>query len=416
MKEIYPRGFPSPKERKEHLATLRAWKMALNAHAFVRARADLFYKTLAGDLDDQIPGHDPIWISGDCHGENIGAVGTVTGTASLDLNDLDETVLGWAAHDVLRLALAMVVAARSRDELRGVESVQIVAAVLDGYCETLGRKSPEKAGALVEAPAQLRKLLKRLNEQTRTDLLDKRVPRDGNGKRRFEHGPRYYPISDQERDATAKLIARDEVRTLIASMTDEATEADDVEMIDAAFRVAGTGSLGCWRAAALVRVGGKKKKDDDAALRLVDIKEALPANAIRHPDASTPADDAERVVCGARALVPGFGERMLAATILGKRVVVRELLPQDRKVSLELLTPGEAVPIARHLGAVVGRAHARQMSPEVALEWAELLQRGRKGELPPEWLWEPLVKLVGVHEEAYLRHCAAFAAKHPDVR
>jgi uncharacterized protein (DUF2252 family) len=415
-KETFPVGYPQPKKRAEHLATLREWKMALNAHAFVRAHTDLFYETLANGLDDHIPGHDPLWISGDCHGENIGAVGSVHGIASLELNDLDETVLGWAAHDILRLALAMVVAARSRDELRGVESVQIVAAVLEGYCEALGRRSASRAGAVVEAPAALRKLVKRVNEQRRTDLLDKRVPRT-DGKRRFALGARYYPITAEERDAVEKLIDRAEVRTLVASMTDDAASAEDVELVDAAFRVAGTGSLGCWRVAALVRTGPKKKKNgDDELLRLVDIKEALPANAIRHPDGNTPSDNAERVVCGARSLVPTFGERMLAQTVLGRRVVVRELLPQDRKVSLQVLTPGEAAPVARALGAVVGRAHARQMTAEAARAWAEELTRGQKGDLPPDWLWEPLIKLVGVHEEAYLRHCAAFAAKHPDVR
>jgi hypothetical protein len=65
---------------------------------------------------------------------------------------------------------------------------------------------------------------------------------------------------------------------------------------------------------------------------------------------------------------------------------------------------------------VVGRAHARQLSPEAAADWANELLRERKGELPPDWLWEPLVALVGVHEQEYLRHCARFAAKHPDVR
>jgi hypothetical protein len=107
---------------------------------------------------------------------------------------------------------------------------------------------------------------------------------------------------------------------------------------------------------------------------------------------------------------------MLAATILGRRTVVRELMPQDRKVNLKLLKRGEAAPIARHLGAVVGRAHARQLSPEASVAWAErLLPDGLPDRVPPEWLWEPLVRLVGEHEEAYLRHCADCVTKHPDA-
>lgn len=406
---------PSPKQRAEHLAALKAWKMALDAHAFVRASAGLFYRSLADGLDETIPGADPIWISGDCHGENLGAVGNAHGTANLDLNDLDETVVGWAAHDLVRLALDMTVAARSYEELRGVETVAIVAAVLEGYCDALSRCSPGKPVALVEAPPQLRKLIRRTAEQTRTDLLDRRVPRGEDGKRRFAFGPRYFPLADHERAAIDALIAKDEMRTLVASLTDEAADVQ-VEVLDAAFRVAGTGSLGCWRAAALVRIGSGKK-EGDARLRLVDIKEALPSDAIRHPKGKTPTDDADRVVSGARALVPMFGERMLAATVLHRRVVVRELLPQDRKVNLDLLKRGEAAPIARHLGAVVGRAHARQLTPEQAAAWGtQLLPKGTCDGRPPDWLWETLIELVGIHEEAYLRHCGDFVAKYPHLR
>lgn len=406
---------PTPKHREGHLAALKAWKMALDAHAFVRANATLFYEALDDGLDDDIPGGLPIWISGDCHGENLGAVGNMHGSATLDLNDLDETCVGWAAHDLVRLALDMTVAARSYEELRGVETVGIVAAVLDGYCDVLSRCSPGRPVALGEAPPQLRKLIRHTAEQTRTDLLDRRVPRGADGKRRFAFGPRYFPLAEHERATIDALIDREEVRMLVASLGDEDPDVE-VEVLDAAFRVAGTGSLGCWRAAALVRIGGGKKEGDQR-LRLVDIKEALPSHAIRHPKGKTPTDDAERVVSGARALVPMFGERMLAATVLNRHVVVRELLPQDRKVNLDLLKQGEAAPIAKHLGAVVGRAHARQLTPDQATAWSsKLLPKGTCDGHPPEWLWETLIELVGIHEEAYLRHCGDFVRKYPHLR
>jgi uncharacterized protein (DUF2252 family) len=410
-RELYPRRVPSPKERAEHLSVFRSFKMALDVHAFVRARADLFYRALADGLDDAIPGGDPIWICGDAHGENLGAVADVHGNASLDLNDLDETVQGWAAHDVLRLALDMVVAARSYEELRGVETVQIVAAALEGYCEALYRRSADRAAALQKTPPQLRKLLRRTTRETRASLLGRRVDAV---RRRFVHGPRYFPLSKREHHAVAELIQAREIRTLAASLTDAAPDSE-VQVIDAAFRVAGTGSLGCSRAAALVHIGKPKKRYSDEHLRLIDIKQALPGTAIRHPDGATPSDDAERVVCGARALVPAFGDRMVAAELLGVRVVVRELMPQDRKVSLNVLKKGEAAPIARTLGAVVGRAHGRQMSANAAAEWAETIKSDKRGR-PPAWLWEALIELVAIHERAYLEHCAAFAEEHPDVR
>ena len=53
---------------------------------------------------------------------------------------------------------------------------------------------------------------------------------------------------------------------------------------------------------------------------------------------------------------------MLAYKFLRRSIVVPELMPQDLK--LDQLRRNEAVSAARHLAAVVGKAHARQMTPE----------------------------------------------------
>ena len=47
-----------------------------------------------------------------------------------------------------------------------------------------------------------------------------------------------------------------------------------------------------------------------------------------------PRDNAERVVSGARAIAPFLGKRMRAARLLGRQVVVRELMPQDLKLEV----------------------------------------------------------------------------------
>src|SRR5262249_54022112 len=140
-------------------------------------------------------------------------------------------------------------------------------------------------------------------------------------------------------------------------------------------------------------------------LRLIDVKEAQPSHATRRGKL-TPLDDAERVVRGARALVPGLGERMLAASILRRRVVVRELMPQEHKVSLEGLDSTEGQEIARYLGGVVGRAHGRQLEVEAAQEWAAEVGKKKHPHVPPRWLFEALLTLVSAHEVEYLRHCA----------
>jgi uncharacterized protein (DUF2252 family) len=101
---------------------------------------------------------------------------------------------------------------------------------------------------------------------------------------------------------------------------------------------------------------------------------------------------------------------MLATRLLGKAVVVRELMPQDLKFEVGRLSQDEAVDLAAYLAAVVGNAHARQMTVEQRSQWRATLETAKSARLnAPTWLWTCVADLVGVHERAYLEHCRLFA-------
>ena len=101
---------------------------------------------------------------------------------------------------------------------------------------------------------------------------------------------------------------------------------------------------------------------------------------------------------------------MLAATLLRKPVVMRELMPQDLKLEMDTLTRAQAIGAARFLAAVVGKAHARQMNATTRKQWIAELKRNRSRSLDaPGWLWRSVVELMGEHEVAYLEHCRRYA-------
>jgi uncharacterized protein (DUF2252 family) len=173
----------------------------------------------------------------------------------------------------------------------------------------------------------------------------------------------------------------------------------------------GCSSLGRLRFAVLaqVRSGGSSETC------LIDVKEAVDTVAPHAPDAPMPRSDAARVVRGARALSPHLGDRMLAARLLGRAVVLRELTPQDLKLEVEQLSQVEAARAARYLAAVVGRAHAREMDRATRERWVADLARGHTKSLDaPSWLWTSLVELVGAHEAAYLDYCRSYALQSDD--
>ena len=180
-----------------------------------------------------------------------------------------------------------------------------------------------------------------------------------------------------------------------------------LKLLDCAYWVKGCSSLGRLRFAALV--GVDKKHPEKGEMGLFDIKEATTAAAPRASGAKIPANDADRVVHGARALAPYLGQRMLAAQLSGKPVVVRELLPQDLKLEIDQLTHAEALHAARYLATVVGEAHARQMDRSTRLHWHKTLQQKHTKSLDaPSWFWTSVVDLLATHEAAYLDHCRRY--------
>jgi uncharacterized protein (DUF2252 family) len=88
---------------------MRKLKMARSAHAYVRGSTVNFYEWLE-DRAGKVPVGPPIWICGDCHVGNLGK-----GRVAIQIRDLDQTVIGNPAHDLIRLGLSLASAARGSD-------------------------------------------------------------------------------------------------------------------------------------------------------------------------------------------------------------------------------------------------------------------------------------------------------------
>jgi uncharacterized protein (DUF2252 family) len=205
----------------------------------------------------------------------------------------------------------------------------------------------------------------------------------------------------------AAMFEEEPVRKLVTSLKSRQNEAR-LELLDAAYWMKGCSSLGRLRCAALLNVSDGKRKRDEFCL--IDIKEAGPAAAPRAEDAPMPTDNGQRVVEGARHLSPALGDRMMAGKMLGRSIVLRELMPQDLKLDIDRLSREEAVSSARYLAEVVGRAHARQMDGATRKDFNASLNVRKSAKLDaPSWLWTSVVELAATHEAAYLEHCRRYA-------
>ncbi len=391
-----------PEDRMRLLVAEQNRKMAASAHAYVRGSTKRFYEWLEGSQRAALPEGPAVWICGDCHVGNLGPVASRDGRLEIQIRDLDQTVIGNPAHDLIRLGLSLAMAARGSD-LPGVTTAQMVERMVDGYESAFAPEAQAHGDDPdIEMPRLVKLAMREAAGRSWKHLADERIE---GVEPAIPLGSRFWPLTDEERAGVDALFADEALQRLATSLRSR-EDGDEVRVVDAAYWRKGCSSLGRLRVAVLVAVGrGKNERHC-----LMDVKEAITAAAPHKPDGEMPEDDGVRVVTGARHLSPFLGGRMAAARLLGKAVFVRELLPQDLKLEIEQVSREEAMGIAAFLAHVVGRGHARQMGSADRAGWLVELQGSRSGTLDaPSWLWNSVVDLVGTHESAYLEHCRRYA-------
>jgi uncharacterized protein (DUF2252 family) len=392
----------APEERAARLTLERNRKMAASVHAYVRGSTSQFYEWLDGSDRQTLPDGPGVWICGDCHVSNLGPVASADGRLAIQIRDLDQTVIGNPAHDLIRLGLSLAMAARGSD-LPGVTTARMLERVVEGYESTFSPEhEPEAPDASDDTPKLVKAAMREAAGRSWKHLADERI--EGTDPV-IPLGKRFWPLTGKERSKIEELFADENLRRLATSLRSRRDDAP-LRVMDAAYWQKGCSSLGRLRVAVLVAV------DNGNAERhcLMDIKEAIAPAAPRNNAAEMPKDNGARVVSGARHLSPYLGGRMSPARLMGKSVFIRELLPQDLKLEIDHFTRDEAMGVAEFLARVVGRAHARQLNGTDRARWHAELQRNRSKTLEaPSWLWNAVVDLVGAHESAYLQHCHRYA-------
>ena len=388
-----------PSDRASVLTKRQTLKMARSAHAFVRGSTVQFYEWLKAQKRGTLPEGPPVWICGDCHAGNLGPVAGVDGRVAVQIRDLDQTVIGNPAHDIIRLALSLATASRGSD-LPGVTTARILEQVIEGYRAALRQNADTIDDAPQSIQVVVRKSIARSWKHLAKERLEDRKPT-------IPLGARFWPPSKPEREKIEQLFEGASLRHLATSLRSREDDAP-VEVLDAAYWMKGCSSLGLLRFAVLLGIGEGKKRD----FALMDVKEAVLAAAPRYAGEKMPKDNAERVVEGAKHLSPQLGNRMMSGHLAKRPVFIRELLPQDLKVEIDQLTTEDAMKAASFLAGVVGKAHARQMDKSTRARWAKELERNRSKTLDaPSWLWTSVVSLIGKHEVAYLEHCRRYASQ-----
>ncbi|WP_394828277.1 DUF2252 family protein [Pendulispora albinea] len=369
-------------------------RMRASSVGFLRGAAPLFYWICAEDVREGPPGEG--WIAGDLHVENFGVYRTApvdllqrgrAANVTFDLNDFDEAVLGPWRLDVLRLLTSLILAARGNGASGG-RTVTLAAAMLQAYVGgAFG--SPE----IGPRPPPVAKLLARASARTRRALLDARTTKTSRGRRFVRDGGRYVELP-----ASVDLAARGAFAVYAREVQEKyGLSKEHFEVVDTAFRIAGTGSLGTLRIAVLAR--GKASARVDDGHWIFDMKAQGEPAAVTFGNLPVPKSTramvpAERVL---RAMERCLDQppHMASTVRLGNAsMLVRRLAPQEDKLNLAQVPDAELESLARYLGALTGAAHRRG-----ALRPARAWTRAAC-----EKLLHRAFELAGVHEAVYLAY------------
>lgn len=381
--EATARRFPGMLEQK-------LGRMAASPLAYLRGSARLFYRVLeeSAELAEGPEGEG--WICGDAHVENFGAFRTEARGAGgaqepeervvFDVNDFDETVIAPWRYDVLRLVTSLILGGREIGS-DGRQSLSLAKRLVVAYvAAAFGDGEPG-------APRPIQRLLAKVEGRSHRDLLEKRTEIVG-GRRRFKIGTRYARLPP---DIEAQVPAAFE--RYVRGLSNSTVPSERFEILDAAFRIAGTGSLGTLRVAVLTR-----GKGDAEGGWLFDMKEET-APSFTSP--LVPAAPGERVVTGVRACLERPPRMIGSSEITGTPLFVRRLLPQEDKLDLSRLDPAALGDVAAYLGTLLGRAHHRAATRRASAPWSQSDQ---------DTLIDRAIVLAGLHEAAYLAMCKVVPA------
>lgn len=394
-----------PRYRSAELNERRNLKMARSIHAYVRGNTAKYYDWLKQAEISSIPQGPAIWICGDCHTGNLGPVANAEGKIDIEIRDLDQTVIGNPANDLIRLGLSLATAVRSSD-LPGVVTAQMIEALYAGYIYALERNG--RTSDQLQRPALVHSVMQKAVKRSWKSLAKERLE---DLKPQITLGKRFWPLLKKEQSEIQRVFDQADIEDLV-KMIGQRDASAQLKVIDSAYWVKGCSSLGLLRYIVLMDSSNHIVRDGKG-LCLMDLKEATTALAPRYSNAPMPKDNAMRIVEGARHLSPYLGERMRATQFLGKSIFIRELLPQDLKLEIEGMNQAGARDLAFYLAFVVGRAHVRQMDDLTRKSWLKELQRNQSKTIDaPFWLWRSIVELISVHEAGYLNHCRRYALSH----
>jgi len=294
--------------------------MYADRYRFFRATAHLFFEDIPPF--SFLHSSPNAWICGDLHLENYGSYKGDNRLAYFNVNDFDEGLLGPCLFDVVRLLCSIYVAAgnlgvtkKDADYLSGF--------FVDTYMDKLG-KGYIRVLEKETSKGIMRNFLKEVETRKRKKFLQTKTKLRKGKRKLLIDNKHFFALKDKEKVYLSHLFSL---------WTEKLPDKNFYKIIDMAFRVAGTSSLGLRRYAVLIEGNGSPDQN-----YLLEMKESRKSCVELYSKAIQPKwmTEGQRIVEVQKRVLSDPPALLNNMDMLGRNYVMKELQPMADRIDYSL--------------------------------------------------------------------------------
>jgi len=305
------------------MVALKYEAMTENLFRFYRGANHLFYEDLKNAAP--LPPSPLTWICGDLHLENFGSYKSDNRLVYFDLNDFDEAVLAPATWEIVRMVTSILVAFDSLN-IEQKRALNLSRLFIKNYSAKLSTGKPDYLERQT-AKGIVCEFLTKVSKRKQKDILAKKTVVKKNKLEILLDDPRHFEIK--------KSVRQELFQHITEWLKNDGDSPYNYKVMDAVFRLAGTGSVGVKRYAVLLK---SLNKEGEKYL-LLDMKQSIPSSLAQFVIEKQPiwSSEAERIVTIQRRM-QNRPPALLSTTIFrDEPFVIQEMQPTKDSIDFKLI-------------------------------------------------------------------------------
>ncbi len=335
-----------------------------NAFRFFRGTNQLFYEDL---YRQGLPDSPVCWICGDLHIENFGSYKGDNRLVYFDINDFDESILAPVGWELVRVITSILVAFDALN-ITDREAQKAAELFLTRYSKLLADGHPRYIEARTTTGI-VKRFLNNVQERSDKKLLRNKTVRK-NGCLQLSDG------RDKQLVIDKKLKSR-LIEAFKHWMKSNNQPPNDYKVLDARFRIAGTGSMGINRYLFLIEKIGDPEKH-----MLIDMKQARASSLksfvmVPQPDWESGAHRMVTVQKNMQNIPPA---QLSSLFFEGEFYLMQELQPAKDRINFKMIQDNykEVCSVIEDMAIITASAHLRSVGRMGSCTADELISFGRK--------------------------------------